>query len=435
MSVEDQLRRRLSERGASVRTAPDEPDLARRIRRSDRSATRAQRAALVASLVVVAGSVGGVVGAVVNKSGTVPVLQDSRATGAGATAAGAHAPLANRATKLRGVSGTAPTHSSSVADGTRPVSVRREARYPGLSLEWAVTPLEAPVEVLPGSGQPAVCAKASVVAMTVVSGAPIAAGSGVVGMPALSAQGLAVVSSGSFGSPGHPAGWWAIVEAGSAAADVAVQFPSGSVVRETVSGGVAVVATLVPSGASVGTFSDYASAVADGPQHVTSSLEFLLGGGVAAVGAASGVAPAGSAQPCPAQAAIGSVPGRPTGEHWPAGPPAPLMAAGNVVGAFEQAYDINPLLGLAWNFSAVDLGSSLGCPDESFGVSSAGRQDGLSAPDVEVDAVSFAGPSEAVVIYQRGNGLRETGTATLVNGTWKVSRSTYCGDMAAPPAA
>jgi len=50
---------------------------------------------------------------------------------------------------------------------------------------------------------------------------------------------------------------------------------------------------------------------------------------------------------------------------------------------------------------------------------------------VGVAAVAFVSPEQAVVIYNRGTGLRETGTAVLSDGSWKVGGATYCSDMAA----
>jgi hypothetical protein len=228
---------------------------------------------------------------------------------------------------------------------------------------------------------------------------------------------------------------------------VAVQFPSGAVVREQVGGsGVAVLAALAPRGSDLDT-SVYASAVADSPSQVTSSLEFLVGGPLAVVDPAGDSSP-GASRSTSGGGAGGSSQAGSTGfascmstsflaplspqSAGSAGPPAPLVAAGDVVGAFEQAYDVNPLLGLAWNFSAVDLGSQLGCPVESIsglGSASASHADGLAVPQVEVQAVEFSGPASAVVVYQRGDGLLETGTATIADGTWKVSRSTYCRDI------
>jgi hypothetical protein len=113
-------------------------------------------------------------------------------------------------------------------------------------------------------------------------------------------------------------------------------------------------------------------------------------------------------------------------------PPAPLAAAGAVVQSFVQAYTVNPLFGLSANLTAVDLGADLGCPGgESLATTTSVHEDGLTLPAARVYAIDFASSTEAVVLYQEGSARAETGTAVLVNGVWKVSRATYCQDMAA----
>jgi hypothetical protein len=102
-----------------------------------------------------------------------------------------------------------------------------------------------------------------------------------------------------------------------------------------------------------------------------------------------------------------------------------------VIGAFEQAYDLDPLLGLDWSFAAVDLSRAAGsCSLGNLGSVGATGGYKLLPPAVTVDAVAFVSPSRAVVIYQRGSGLRESGTAVLAGGSWKVSGATYCTDLA-----
>ena len=428
---EDLLHRSLGERAASVRTAPDEGDLRRRIHRSQRVTARRQRRAMVAALVVVAGSAGGVAGAVATRPN-------------GVTTQRVDAPLSTSGPHSAH-GGPGPGHVASTTSSSVPLaapSVVHRATLDGVTVEWLVSSLAQAVEVVPGSGGAPTCSKVAVVSLTIAAGTPVAGDSGVVGLPAVRPEGLAVVSSGSFGSPGTPgtagatpsaaggsSGWWAIVEAGSAASDVAVQFPSGAVVRAPLSAdGVAVVASLAPAGVSASSLPQYASAVAEGGTRALGSLEFLLGGGLAVVDAADAPAGAAAMASCPLAAAVAASPGvgaLGTGS----GPPAPLVAAGDVVAAYSQAYDIDPLLGLTWNFSAVDLGSTLGCPVETLPGTTGSRSDGLAAPAVAVEAVAFTSPVEAIVVYQRGSGLLETGTASLAGGAWKVGRATYCADM------
>lgn len=426
------LRRALDDRAAGVRTAPDERDVMRRIRRAERATGRKQRAALVAALVVVAGSAGGVIGAVASRPAGVPLLQTADAPSAGKTPA----------TRSGGAtSGTpsgkhaASTHPAAMAPAPAPTPAGvHHGSFGGVQVDWLVAPLAGNVEVLPGPGAAAVCSSAAVVSLTLDAGGPVASASGTVGLPALRPDGLAVVSSGAFGSEGRPSGWWAVVEGGSAADSVAVQFPSGAVVRAPLSGGVAVLAEPATA-AAVGGFT-YGSAVAEGPSRAFGSLEFLFGGGIAAVGAATAGDRRLSA--CAASPAIAGtmgaagVDGRPAG----GGPAAPLQAAGDVVAAYAQAYDVNPLLGLTWNLAAVDLASPLGCPVESLAVGARTPVDGLAAPAVQLEAVSFVGPASAVVAYRRGaGGLLQTGTAALVGGVWKVGGRAYCADMRTAEAA
>lgn len=481
MSVEEQLRRALADRAAALDgAAPDGRDLARRIRRAQRATQRAQRAVLVAALVVIAGSSGAVLGAfAVRPAGggsaqpppnqtvgtdfspttTPSTLPVTGSTTPATSTTSTTSPSASAATTTT----TGPTGAAGQTGGTgntgAPVSASgpvHQATLDGLQVNWLTTPLNSSVTVVsPGSSS--ACMAARVVTMSVGGESPLAGGSGVLGLPALAPAGIAVVASGAFGSVGHPGGWWAIVETGSAATSVAVQFPSGATVREPVVNGAAVLAVLAPTGATVGAYSGYASAVADGSSGVTSSLEFIVGGAPATVDAMSGSAPHGmGAGSCLPASAIGV--GTPTtssgrahhlgggnssgnsgngqqagGGAKPTGPPSPVTDAGEVVAAFEQAYDLDPLLGLDWSFSAVDLSPTSGCSLSDLGsVTTAGVAGSykLLPPAVAVDAVAFVSPERAVVIYHRGAGLRESGTAVLSDGSWKVGGATYCADMA-----
>jgi hypothetical protein len=425
---EDLLRRAMSERAASVRTAPDERDVMRRIRRAERASTRTQRAALVAALVVVAGSAGGVLGAVASRPAGVPLVQSADSPGTGAsTSEEKHSHSATPPPAFAGAS-----EAGATAGANAQVPAVQQESLGGVSVDWLTTPLEQPVLVVPGSGQSSTCSKAAVVSLTVAVGAPVASASGVVGLPSLQPDGLAVVSSGSFATS-HGSGWWAIVEAGSAAQDVAVQFPSGAVVRAPVaSGGVAVVASTAPAGSATAGSLVSGSAVADGATRAMGSLEFFFGGGIEAVDLANGPTAGSAASGCAMAAALTS---GGTGLGRAAGPPAALVAAGDVVSAYAQAYDVDPLLGWSSSFAAVDLGSSVGCPVESLPGSTIDTLDGLAAPAVQVEAVAFTSTTAAIVVYKRtGKPLLETGTATLVDGTWKVGSAGYCSDLQASAA-
>jgi hypothetical protein len=413
MSVEDELRRQLADRAQSVRSNPDGSDLARRIHRAERRAQRTQHLVIGAALVVIAGSSGAVLGAVATRpapnSARTPTQQTVDTNVAPSTVP---------------TSTTQPAQSGGGAGestyGAR-MSEQHSATLDGLTINWLSTQLASPVAIV-SPGTRTTCLTARVVTVSIGGAAPIAGGSGVLGLPALEPAGMAVVSSGAFGSVGHPSGWWAIVETGTAAKGVAVQFPSGATVHENVAGGVAVLAALSPAGSGDGVYSGYASAVADGAAGVTSSLEFIVGGAPATVDGAGAPTSSACAAPPAAQQAHAS------------GPPGPITAAGEVVGAFEQAYDLDPLLGLEWSFGAVDLGGAGGCSLSSLhGLGSTSSASGYRPlpPAVGVAAVAFISPEQAVVIYNRGTGLRETGTAVLSDGSWKVSGSTYCSDMAA----
>jgi hypothetical protein len=421
---EDILRRSIADRAASLRTAPDESDVAARIRLAEQSSRRTQRAMLVTALVVVAGSTGGVLGAVASRPSGVGLEQTSSHVVTTLPFAGPAAVIGSH-TEAH----TPPSGSKAVA-----VAVHKSVAG-GVTVDWIATPTATPVEVFAGSSLPVTCSKAEVISLAVGEGAPVASGSAVVGLPSLQPGGLAVLSSGTFTASGHAAGWWTVLEAGSAATTVAVQFPSGSVARTAVSaGGIAVLAGLAPPGSSVSSYSEYGSAVAEGATQAMGSMEFLFGAGISAVDAIDGAGAAGTVPlpGCGVSQALAS------DRSGAAGPPAPLTAAGDVVAAFAQAYDVNPLLGLTWNFSAVDLGSAgpgsaVGCPVDSFAVSSSNPDDGLAAPAVAVAAIAFTSATNAVVLYRRsGGGLLETGTASLVDGVWKVGGAGYCRDLASP---
>lgn len=467
MSIEQQIQQALAARADSLTAAPDGRDLARRLHKAQRRAQRKQLVLVSGALVVIAGSSGAVLGAIATRPGgstqsLPPQTVDTNVSAAVTTTTTSVPGLAPLPT-----SGGPPgsSHKANAAKGAAPQ--RSEATLDGLPVEWLTTPLAAPVTVA-SPGSQTVCLDASVVTASVGGDTPFAGGSGVLGLPRLEPAGLAVVSSGSFGSLGHLGGWWAIVETGSSASSVAVQFPSGITVHEQVSHGVSVLAALASPAAAAaaaraGTaYTTLASAVAYAPAGVTSSLEFILGAPPTAVDAAPASpkdALAASAGCIPAsgfaakglfgpQAAGGSAAGGRAGggatgggsggsptravSTATAGPPAPVNAAGEVVGAFEQAYDLNPLLGLEWSFGAVDLRGASHCSLGSLHPSTSATSR-LVTPAVTVDAVAFVSPTQAVVIYERGSGLRNTGTAVLSGGSWKVSGATYCQDMASSP--
>jgi hypothetical protein len=353
------------------------------------------------------------------------------------------------------------------------VPVYHAATKDGLAVDWSVSAPSTPLGVSLGSGKGSACLSIHIVSAVVSSnGAPLAAGIGVIGLPALQASGLAVVSSGAFGVPGKPSGWWTIIEAGSAASRVAVEFPWGEIEEAATStdGGVAVLAALDPSGYSVGSDAQLASVVAENAKGwSTNSLGFLLGGAPDVAGESTATAPVEASAKCPflissvgpagstgstsstrtaqsagSAATAGSAAGtRPAagasavaaalgGGSPGVAPPAPLVAAGAVVQAFEQAYTVNPLFGLSANLAAVDLGSDLVCPSgETLAMTGPVHGDGLTPPAAQIYDIEFASSTEAVVLYEEGAGRAETGTAVLVNGVWKVSRATYCADMAA----
>jgi hypothetical protein len=483
MSMEDELRRALADRAASLDSAPDGRDLARRIHKAQRKSRRAQQGLLVAALVVIAGSSGAVLGAFAARPGggttaaggtsqtvdtnvspsttpsTLPVTIPPPPQTTTSTSPGVVSTTTTPRPGATGGTGGTGNTGAAVASGGAGSAVH-QATLDGLQVNWLTTQLTAPVTVVsPGSS--AACLPARVVTASVGGESPLAGGSGVLGLPALAPAGMAVVASGAFGSVGHPGGWWAIVETGSSAKTVGVQFPSGATVHEAVTGGVAVLAALAPTGSSAGAYSGYASAVADGPSGVTSSLEFIVGGAPATVDALNGAAQRASGRTSSGQSSGGqtssgvssrSLPaclpasalatstgksgghshleGGSQGQGPAAGPPAPVMAAGEVVAAFEQAYDLDPLLGLDWSFAAVDLSAKSGCSLSRLGAVGTTGGYKLLPPAVGVDAVGFVSPERAVVIYQRGSGLRETGIAVLTGGSWKVSGATYCADMA-----
>jgi hypothetical protein len=446
MSIEEDLRRSLAERGATVRTAPDDADLTSRVRRVTRRSQRVNRLAQVAALIVAAGSVGGVLGAFANRptnqlrvvsslshptfgpAASSKTAKPSSAPGPAAPAA-AHLPQA-----------TAGGPSADLLD----VPVYHALTRDGLAVDWSVSAPSSPVGVALGTGTASACLSIHIVSAVVSSnGVPLAAGAGVIGLPPLQASGLAVVSSGAFGSPGKPSGWWTIVQTGSAASRVAVEFPWGEIEEAATvnDGGVAVLAGLDPAGYSVGSDAELASVVAETANGWSiNSLGFLLGGGPDIAGESTATTP-GSTARCGmtpgATASLGSVAGTGTGATATFGssvaavPPAPLVAAGAVVQAFEQAYTVNPLFGLSANLAAVDLGADLGCPSgETLAASSSVHEDGLTLPGARVFTIDFLSSTEAVVLYQEGSARAETGTAVLANGVWKVSRATYCQDMA-----
>jgi hypothetical protein len=474
MSFDEELRRALTDRASSVDSAPDGRDLARRIHKAQRKSRRAQQALLVAALVVIAGSSGAVLGAFaarpgggtttqsasnetvdtnVSPSTTPSTLPPAPATSTTSTpASSTTVPAEGTAGGATGATGALGNTGSAAVVRTPAGGGVHQATLDGLQVNWLTTQLSVPITVV-SPGTSAACLPARVVTVSVGGDSPVAGGSGVVGLPALAPSGIAVVASGAFGSVGHPGGWWAIVETGSAAKSVAVQFPSHATVREPVTDGVAALAVLAPAGSSIGIYSGYASAVADGSAGVTSSLEFIVGGAPATVNAVNGPAQTSSGTSSGAGGGVHSrtmpgclpasalvtggkssgrshVEGGSNGQGPTAGPPAPVTAAGEVVAAFEQAYNIDPLLGLDWSFAAVDLSASSGCSLSSLGdVGTTGGYK-LLPPTVGVDAVAFVSPERAVVIYQRGSGMRETGIAVLSGGSWKVSGATYCADIA-----
>jgi hypothetical protein len=445
MSIEEDLRRSLAERSGTVRTAPDDADLARRLGRVTRSSQRVGRLVQVAALVVAAGSVGGVLGAFANRPTTKLHVVSSLS----------HPALGSPGLKTT----TRPTASSTPArkqggqvaggpSGTDllDVPVYHAVTSDGLAVNWSVSAASTPLGVSLGTAKASACLSIRIVSAVVSSnGVPLAAGTGVIGLPPLQASGLAVVSSGAFGSPGKPSGWWTIVQTGSGASRVAVEFPWGEIEEATTGadGGVAVLAGIDPSGYSVGADAELASVVAENAKGwSTNSLGFLLGGGPDVAGESMTATTAGTMAQCGTAPAAAPAAAEPFGSVAGEGasfesvsvvaPPAPLVAAGAVVQAFEQAYTVNPLFGLSANLAAVNLGADLGCPSgETLAATSSVHEDGLTLPAAQVYAIDFASSTEAVVLYKEGSARAETGTAVLVNGVWKVSRTTYCQDMAA----
>ncbi len=422
MSIEEQLRRSLSERASAVRTTPDEIDLARRISGSYRAVDRSQRVLRVAAIVVVAASAGGVVGAFANR-GSPAVQVQTAAEHPGSSGTHDGTDHARGAGSKRG-GGGAPTTTSptAFAYSTAP---QRLVTADGLTVNWAVTTAASPMAVPLAADQYA-CVQPKIVSLTISGGAPLASGTGVIGLPGVAPDGLAFVSSGAFQSSAKTSGWWTILETGNDISDVAVEFPWGEIehVSSGADGGVAVVAGVAPSGYEPSSGSAFASAVAeDSSGRSQSSIGFYLGGATVVSGEAT---PAGGN--CrPAATFSSSLSG---GQQQAESTPAdPVVAAGNVVQAFEQAYTINPIFGMAANLSAVAFGPGEGCSVVLPAQGQKVHADSVSLPDATVYAVAFPTPEKALVVYKLSGELTETGTAVLQGGSWKVSQGTYCSDM------
>ncbi|HEV2360578.1 MAG TPA: hypothetical protein VGS21_02640, partial [Acidimicrobiales bacterium] len=256
MSFEEELRRSMSERAGAVRTEPDSADLAARIGRAELRSQRVQRSAQVFALVLVTGSVGGFVGAYAHRS-TPAVAASSKAPGPRS---------ASETTLPSGLTSNSWTPLTSETDGADQPSVTfsfaatvHDQHANGFSVEWALSSNTSPLAVTLGPSGIACLPTRAVTLLVSSKGTPLASGTGVVGVPPLDRNGLAVVSAGSFGSPGLPGGWWAVVEAGSASKTIVAQFPNGQVDTSRVSStGLAVVAGLdngqIPEGPQDVTF-------------------------------------------------------------------------------------------------------------------------------------------------------------------------------------
>lgn len=122
---------------------------------------------------------------------------------------------------------------------------------------------------------------------------------------------------------------------------------------------------------------------------------------------------------------LDEVPGQPRGAE----PADPRAARLHIAQAYAVAYDYTQPVDR--RTAAVD--DARGLPD-AVGQAVAGPFGSIALQaGAHVVAVSFTAPDQAVVAYElevSGNPWRRRGTASLVDGTWRVSRSTICADLA-----
>ena len=405
MSVDEELTRQLRARAALVRSEPDLAELSRRIRLQERRAVRRERLAVAGAAVVLAGSLGGLVGSLVSSR---RVAQPSERL-AGGTA----------------VLGPGPAHASRAAHRTPTLQPPRllvsETLAGGLAVRVTVQPLGSPVEVDGAWGSFSICGTGQIVTTTVGSGSSVGSGTGVTGLVALGSGGIEVVSSGSVPMTSGGGIWWVVLAVGSSVARVAAEGASGGIVATRPVQGLAVLASTSASSESwVSTVAE----AADGQS--LSSMQVLLGDGLRFVNAPSSSTGRCSELATPQVASSASA----------SQPASPALAASSVIGSFEQAFSPDLLQGYASNLAAVVDGAELeaeasaSAESGSFGPLSVPRAP--DGPPVLVRQVTFVSAGAAEVIYRLSDGIWRVGSAALgSDGTWRVTRATYCAAVRA----